>query len=77
MKLKTAERHKKNGRHANTTYNTLYVYIPGPVPETRYTCTCTAVQVYIQVQLSLNQNKLAKKIAVRVYLENNLESKPV
>ena len=43
---------KQNGRHANTTYNTLYVYIPGPVSVTMYTCTCTWVQVYTYVQLS-------------------------
>ena len=41
--------------------NTLLVYIPGPVPVTRYTCTCTVVQVYTCVQLSLTQETLAKK----------------
>ena len=50
---------KQNGRHANTTYKTLYVYIPGPVPVTMYTCTCTRVQVYTCMQLSLIQETLA------------------
>ena len=40
--------------------NMLHMYIPGPVPETRYKCICTVVQVYICVQLSLIQETLAE-----------------
>ena len=41
--------------------NMLHVYIPGPVPETRYTCTCTVVQVYTCVQISLTQETHPKQ----------------